>query len=456
VGGHLGQRRQPGPHSLGRVGEVDFEGCARTKACIQDYGPDFGLLIRAGGRGDILAIFAVALLTTLAVGITTAVRAELKAAHASLERMQDLFLAQAGVDVTRALLLYEDQTYDALDDPWGPYAEETLDAPQPLGAGYYRVRVYDACGRIDINHADLGTLLRMTEDPVLAEEIIRWRSGQADQDYYLSLPYPYPPRQGIFQSLGELLLVEGMTPDLFFGTEDRLGLANLVTVEAISPNTNARGEWRTLMRDLSLASGELPNFDSWFSQHHSELLEIADLETWRRIISYRAPGSSTGTYASLAQLADVLASYGALEALDYLTVTPDQYLLGRVNVNTASEEVLSLLPGSSPAIAKALVERRAEQPFISLGDLAQFLYSQEEGGSVLAQMIDHVTTKSSSFIIEAMGTMGAGGSFRTIRAHVRRMNDTVRVVRQFEENIPLPPYQEIVSTALRRQTIASL
>jgi len=125
-------------------------------------------------------------------------------------------------------------------------------------------------------------------------------------------------------------------------------------------------------------------------------------------------------------------------------------------VNTASEEVLSLLPGSSPAIAKALVERRAEQPFISLGDLAQFLYSQEEGGSVLAQMIDHVTTKSSSFIIEAMGTMGAGGSFRTIRAHVRRMNDTVRVVRQLEENIPLPPYQEIVSTAPRRQTIASL
>ncbi len=404
----------------------------------------------------ILAIFAVALLTTLAVAITAGVRAELKASRASLERMQELFLAQAGVDVARALLLYEDQTYDALDDPWGPYAEQPLDAPQPLGTGSYRVEVSDACGRIDINHADADTLTRLTGDPALAEEIIRWRSGRADEEKYLSLPYPYLPRQGPFQSVGELLLVEGMTPELFFGTQDRPGLVDLVTVEAISANTDARGEWRTLMRDLALASGELPNFDAWFTEHHAELLEIADLDTWKRIISYRLPGSPTGTYTSLAQLADVLASYGALEALDYLSVSPDQYLQGRVNVNTASEEVLSLLPGSSPDVAKAIVERRDEQPFVSLGDLAQFLYSQEEGGRVLTQMIDHVTTKSSSFIIEAMGDMGTGRSFRTIRAQVRRMNDTVRVVRQFEENIPLPPYQESVSMASRRRTIASL
>jgi len=398
----------------------------------------------------ILAIFAVALLTTLAVGITAAVRVELKAARASLERMQELFLAQAGIDVARAVLVYEDPSYDAFTDPWGPQAEAPLDEPQPLGSGHYRVRLYDACGRIDVNRADYQTLVRVTQDPELAQEILRWRAGQAQEEDYLSLPYPYLPRQGAFQSIGELLLVQGMTPELYFGTQDQPGLVDLLTVEAISPNTDATGEPRTFVRDLASAAAERPDWESWFSQYHASLLEIADIGTWRRICSYNPPGSPSGSYTSLAQLAEVLESYGALAGLDYLCVSPGPYLPGLVNVNTASEEVLALLPGSSWAVAQAIAERRDQQPFVSLGELAQFLLTQEEGFGLLAQMIDQVTTKSSSFVIESMGSVDSGRSFRTLCAYVRRMDGNVWVVREFDEDQPLPPYEQTIRIAARR------
>ncbi len=405
--------------------------------------PDLGVVL-------ILAIFAVALLTTLAVGITTAVRVELKAAHAGLERAQELFLAQAGVDLTRAILLYEDPSYDAFTDSWGPDAELPLDQPQELGDGYYRVRVYDACGRIDLNRADYETLFRLTDDPDLAQEILRWREGRAHAEYYLSLPYPYPPRQGAFQTVGELLLVQGMTPELFFGTKEKPGLVDLLTVEAISPNTDSNGEWRTSIHDMQMAASERPDWEAWFEEYHGNLLEMADIQTWRRIFNYSSPGSPNGTYESLAQLAEVLESYGALEALDYLTVTSDLYLAGLVNVNTAPPEVLAAMPGGSAEFAKAVLERRKAEPFVSLGDVAQFLVSQEEGPTVLAQMVDRVTTKSSSFVIESMGSMGTGGSFRTVCAYVRRIGGNVHVLAQFEKDEPLPPYGETISLAARR------
>jgi len=415
---------------------------------------------RSASRGVvlILAIFAVALLTTLAVGITTAVRVELKAAHAGLERTQELFLAQAGIDLARAILVYEDPSYDTLSDAWGPYAELPLDQPQELGEGYYRVRVHDACGRIDLNRADYETLVRLTDDPDLAQEILRWREGQANAEQYLSLPYPYPPRQGAFQTVGELLLVQGMTPELFFGTEEQLGLVDLLTVEAISPNTDANGESRTSVRTMWVAINERPG---WFEEYHANLLELADMETWKRIFGYSPPDSANGSYESLAQLAEVLESYGALEALDYLTVSTDAYLLGLVNVNTASPEVLAALPGGSPEFAQAVLERRQAEPFVSLGDVAQFLSSQEEGAAVLSQMIDRVTTKSSSFVIESTGAVGrppgssvggngTGGSFRTVCAYVRRIEGNVHVLAEFEEDEPLPPYEETIRLAARR------
>ena len=47
----------------------------------------------------------------------------------------------------------------------------------------------------------------------------------------------------------------------------------------------------------------------------------------------------------------------------------DPPLLFRVNVNTADEATLQLLPGVGPALAQRIVEERKDRPFTSAADL---------------------------------------------------------------------------------------
>jgi general secretion pathway protein K len=52
----------------------------------------------------------------------------------------------------------------------------------------------------------------------------------AEDDYYMSLERPYHCKNGPLDSLEELLLVKGVTPELFYGTKDRPGIAPYISV----------------------------------------------------------------------------------------------------------------------------------------------------------------------------------------------------------------------------------
>jgi len=433
------------------------------------------LLFRRARREDcqqgvvlILAVFAVVLLAVLAAAITAAVRVELLASRASLDRMQSLFLAEAGLHRARAILLYEDATIDTLHDPWGLQSESPLDAPQALGDGYYRVRVYDACGQININQADAGTdspqyqtlndiLVRLTGDSAVAAAVVDWRDegrmsslGGDENEYYASLPQPYLPRNGPFQTLGELLLVRGVTPEMFFGVRGEPGLQDLLTVESWSPNTDAKGEQRLNLNEFRNWGMNL----AWEEVLKGKLEQAFGMYGRKEIFQQLLDGftSAGGQYSGLGQLATEanLAPEVIAAIIDWLCVDHAKELSGKVNLNTAPREVLAALPGSSAELAEAIVARRENNPFVSLGEVAELLLAQRDGRAVFAQMIDHLTTKSSSFIIEAMGWTGEGRGFRTLRALVRRLPDNVVVVQQSEEDWPLPPYEQEQVVVARR------
>lgn len=111
---------------------------------------------------------------------------------------------------------------------------------EEFGAGGYWVRVNDEGGKINLNQADENALRQsftnLGFDPkfgdALADAILDWRDTDplvrlhgVESDYYLSLPIPYPAKDGPFDTLEELLLVHGVTPALFAG-----GLRDLFTV----------------------------------------------------------------------------------------------------------------------------------------------------------------------------------------------------------------------------------
>jgi type II secretory pathway component PulK len=412
----------------------------------------------AGQRGMVLvlAVFAVALVLVLAVGLTSVVRSELLASRANLERAQSLFLAQAGISQARALLLYEDPNTDSQVDPWGVEADDSPDLPHAFGAGYVRVRVSDASGRININTADYNTLLQLTGDAALTASIIDWRGRGSEADYYSTLPVSYTPRKGAFQSPGELLLVQGMTPDLYFGTKDRVGLVDLITVQSEAPDTDASGQDRIYLN--SFGAWENTSFQQWVAARVGDVLSMYEMELiWRGYASL----AESGGYTSLAQLGTVagLPYDKLIKVVDSFTARNPSAgaATGRVNVNTASVEVLAVLPGCNQQLAEAIVKQRGQQPFLSLNEIASFIYSSGGGAEAFERMIDRITTKSSTFIVEAMGYTEAGHGFRTLRALMRRTKDQVRVLQQVEEDAPLPPpvLEEMTMQAdSRRSTLA--
>jgi hypothetical protein len=85
--------------------------------------------------------------------------------------------------------------------------------------------ITDESTKVNLNTAQADALMEipgMTED--VADAIVDWRSnpgqdsGQgAESDYYESLSDPYDAKNASFETVGELLLVKGITPDLLYG-----------------------------------------------------------------------------------------------------------------------------------------------------------------------------------------------------------------------------------------------
>jgi len=112
--------------------------------------------------------------------------------------------------------------------------------PVPYGAGQFEVRIGNECGKININGANEALLKMMLngfdleeqQKSIIVDSIMDWRDKNdlhrlngAENDYYKSLPAPYECKNGDFDSVEELLMVRGVTPEIFYG-----GLKDIVTV----------------------------------------------------------------------------------------------------------------------------------------------------------------------------------------------------------------------------------
>lgn len=113
--------------------------------------------------------------------------------------------------------------------------------PLDLGdQGYLKLRIENEGGKINLNQADANLLHTLMDafdidddqKNIIVDSILDWRdendlhrANGAEKDYYRSLPDPYDCRNGDFQSKSELLLVRGVTRQLYYG-----GLEDLVTV----------------------------------------------------------------------------------------------------------------------------------------------------------------------------------------------------------------------------------
>src|SRR5207249_12115122 len=85
--------------------------------------------------------------------------------------------------------------------------------------------ITDESAKLDINYASATMLMQlpgMTDD--VAGAIVDWRDSDdtasasgAESQYYLSLSPPYTCKNAPFETVEELMLVRGVTPQLLYG-----------------------------------------------------------------------------------------------------------------------------------------------------------------------------------------------------------------------------------------------
>jgi general secretion pathway protein K len=375
------------------------------------------------GSALISAIMVLMVVVGIVAALAPLVRVDVRAAGQAADDQRALYLARAGVNLALATLQQDDPNTDGLDEDWATLGTRGQN-PYPLGEGQFRLEVVDASSRLDLNWVDRATLLRLPGiDEATVEEILAWRgqsgangSASGSSTEYESLPRPYRLKAAPFDSVEELLLVNGVTPLLLYGPQDgtvsqeQAPWADLLSVDTSSPNRDAAGGTRV-------------NLNSATAQQLMQAFRgVLNPNQAQAIVQQRG---RAGRFASLADLLSVpgLNSSIVRRLVDHLTLTPGAQLTGKLNVNTASAQALETLPGMTSDVADQLVQRReSEGDFQSVGDLLDL------GQQTFRALVDRVTTKSSVFLIRARGELG-NGTVRAVEAWVRRDGQRPQVMR---------------------------
>ena len=405
----------------------------------------FSSKTRASCRGSVLV-----LVLWVALGV---VSLTLYFAHTmSFElRASDNRVAAAAADgAIEGALAYVGSVLDNLDEAGKAPEIETYESEEvPIGESLFwligreedlrsRNRPYfglvDEASKLNLSTATaemLEMLPGMTAE--LAAAIVDWRDTDSDpspngaeSDVYGRLRPAYRCKNGPFESLGELRLVNGMTLELLFGEDLNLnGIldANENDGDASLPYDNRDGrldpglfEYVTIWsREPNTRSDGSPkiNINTAGREELLSLLQqnLGAARADEIIMALRTGGNVTSLLEFFVRSGMTAEEFA--EIASDITATTESFRDGLINVNTASEQVLACIPGVGTEKAGSLVAYRQANRG-KLGSIAWVAEVLDVASIVQAGRF--ITTQSYQFTadVAALGPFGRG--YRRVRA----------------------------------------
>ena len=405
-------------------------------------------------NGAVLLIVLVTVVILALAGYTFCLLMQSEEAGAKVmgQRMQSRYLCDSAIDATKVFLSHDRSTIFAMGGTYSnpelfqnvivrvdPDNENllgrfTVTAPlldqDGLPAGF-RYGLTDESTRLNLNILVLAdqmipnagrqllmSLPEMSED--IADAILDWmdededtRDFGAESGYYTSLSPPYAPKNGPMDSLEELLLVRGVTPQLMFGLDsNHNGIID--DVELQSPDAGALppdmllgwANYLTLFsKESNLNDSKLQRIDinsPDLEQLYTDLRSVFNEEWARFIIWYRINGPYDGdddvdqaaiyteidfetaegshTFSQILDLIDATTSVDTNESLnpipvqspiqlgnlpltmpiimENLTTQQGATIPGRLNINQAPRRLLEGIPGMTPEVVDLIIQKR--------------------------------------------------------------------------------------------------
>ncbi len=407
-------------------------------------------------RGFILLIVLVTIvvLTLSAYTFSLLMISEDEVTRLMGRQIQSRYLVESGVDFARLMLANDDDTIREMGGLWdnaGQFQAIPVSVhpqrPDEIGrfsivapnqdsegvASGFRFGVSDESARLNVNtliYADnwvpgggrqlLMALPLMTED--VADAILDWvdtdddtRDFGTEYSWYAGLSPPYAPKNGPLDSIEELLLVRGVTPQLLFGLDHnhngildldeqysdeagsippelQLGWANYLTLYSKESNLNPSG-----LERININADDL-------GQLYDDLRSVFNEDWSSFIIAYRQNGPFAGeppedqeqgyvnvdvtqparfTFSQVIDLIDARTTADALNEdgetvsividspinmmnlgqtipllMENLTTVSGDNIPGRINLMQAPRVVLNGLPGMTEEIARGILNWR--------------------------------------------------------------------------------------------------
>lgn len=252
------------------------------------------------GVAILVAIGVVAVLLTAGLALNQRIRGSVTEAALARESLVLSEMAASGIHAAEVMLINdrkENQT-DTLQEDWAdPEKVAEWTALIPFDDGTVEVAITDERGKIQVNalvkfpegrqfsasqrslwERLLNRFFSMYDDApdIDSNQIINslkdWMDrgdddaitglSGAESDYYEGLDPPYRCKNGPMDHLGEVALVQGVIPELFYGVGGVAGLSSLLTVHGVSEAADGRftydGKINISTADVAVLAALLP------------------------------------------------------------------------------------------------------------------------------------------------------------------------------------------------------
>ncbi|MEW5767485.1 MAG: helix-hairpin-helix domain-containing protein [bacterium] len=332
---------------------------------------------REDGVSLILVLWISVILTVTVLSFASFIRLQLKITRNQTERLKAYYIAEAGINQAILELRKDNNKYDALNEKWSTN-EEAYEGIL-FGEGEYNVQVIDEESKLNIN------LPLQEEEDKKTFKVMLFFLPEIKEDQ-VEVIINYRKERGIFKSIDEVSSLKGMNMKTFLGIKDLITVYSFDEKDKTKINLNqaVREELKTKLRITYKEADDIIKHRPY--RHLTDLLEV-DWMNKNRLI----------------------------QLIDRVTVKGSKIAPGRININTAGEEVLGAL-GFDPGVVKLILQRREESPFNSLPDLMALPVIDLKRLKRLN--LDLMATHSHTFTIDSMATLH--NTIVRIRAVVRR------------------------------------
>lgn len=479
-------------NNVGALKRRSVEACSRERRCNNSVdltrAAGFFLVRSARARGAMAAplaksvvpakasvlvalLWIVALLSVIVVSAMHTTWMDLVLVKSYGDRVQAHYLALAGIEKAEALLYQdaENRSRSSVNHHSAMYNDSQDFQNSSFGRGEFSIvrrgrqdegggiiyGVSDEESRLNVNVASSNELMQLPDMTLdVAASIIDWRSptnvvmpGGALAPYYESLQPPYEPRNAPFQTVRELLMVKGVTPELLLGNDSHqdgflpiapvggddfrdnsnsagdqdAGWAGLLTVDSLVNNVSAGGQKRVNIQTadqtaLTAVPGITPDIAqaivSYRGQHQFQ--SIADLLDVTNV-SHSASGQA-GQSGEQSSGQPVISDDLLMDIADEVTAESGGSQNGLIDINTAGMDVLACLPGIDRQLAQAIISYRQSSGFFP--NIAWLLKVSGMTEDIFKQVAPLVTARSETYRILCEGRVKSTGARQRIQVIV--------------------------------------